>query len=252
MKFDVTTAIIQARMGSTRLPGKVLKEVNGQPLLLHQIRRVKQAKSIDRIIIATSDATQDDAIVKFCEQHVVDYFRGSENDVLARYYNSAKAFGANTIVRLTADCPLCDPTIIDLTVDLFKKEKIDYAANTVPPETSTFPDGTDVEVFSMAALERAHREAQDGHDREHVTFYFWKHNNGFKTAQLKNNQDYSRYRFTVDYPEDLEVVEFIIKALYRKQHVGTMQEIINLLETNLEIKVKNAKYYFGIGWDFNK
>jgi len=199
-------AIIQARMGSTRLPGKVLKEVNGKSLLMYQIERVKISKLLDKIVVATSMSSKDDLISDFCKRNNIDCFRGSENNVLSRYYECAKEFQADIVVRLTADCPLSDPVVIDDVISLFQKEKVDYTANTAPPDTTRFPDGSDVEVFSIQALKRAFIECLNPHDREHVTFYFWQHDNNFKTIQMSQGVDWSKYRFTVDYPEDFEVV----------------------------------------------
>lgn len=245
-------AIIQARMGSSRLPGKVLKQVNGIPLLEYQINRVKRSKLIDEIIVATSTSSQDDQIYALCEKIKVKCFRGSENDVLLRYYECAKKFKADVIVRLTADCPLIDPAIIDNTIKLYQKTGLDYAANTIPPQTRKFPDGFDVEVFSSQALERTFKEAPDPHDREHVTFYMWKYDFGFKTAQLEAKNDYSKFRFTVDYPEDFQVVEFIVNELAKKSIAGNLEEIISIIEAHPEIKEINSKYFFGIGWNQGK
>lgn len=241
-------AIIQARMGSTRLPGKVLKKVDGLPLLKYQIERVKDSPLIEQLVIATTTLEEDDVIVEFCEQGHIEFFRGSEGDVLSRYYECAREYKADIIVRLTSDCPLSDPIVIDEVITLFMHKNADYAANTVPPETSMFPDGSDVEVFSMKALERAYMECTETRDREHVTFYFWKYNNGFKTVQLTQQRDWSKYRITVDYPEDFEVVKFLIKELKIKGVFGHLADIIEILDSNQEIKQKNAKYYFGTGW----
>lgn len=241
-------AIIQARMGSKRLFGKVLKEVNGTPLLKYQVERVRKSQLLDNVVIATSNLDRDDEIESFCLNNKIECFRGSENDVLDRYYECAKKYRADVIVRLTADCPLIDPIIIDNIIYLYFEENIDFAANTVPPETSTFPDGSDVEVFSMEALERANREANDPKDREHVTFYFWKYNHGFKTVQLTQDQDWSRYRFTIDYPEDFDVIEFIINELLKNNSFGYLEDIIEILDSNPGIKEKNSQYYFGAGW----
>lgn len=242
-------AIIQARMGSTRLPGKVLKEVNGMPLLKIMLQRVALSKKIDKFVVATSMLTNDEPIVKFCNNEGVELFRGSETDVLSRYYECATKFEATVIVRLTADCPLIDPAIIDDVIELFASSQVDYAANTVPPENSTYPDGSDVEVFSYSALTRAHNEADTPSDREHVTFYFWKNaDRGFKTAQAKNTEDWSRFRLTVDYPEDLEVIEHIVSELYNNNKAVPLTEIIQFLKMRQDIYALNNKYYFGQGW----
>ena len=185
-------AIIQARMGSTRLPGKVLKNMNGSSLLEIQIERVKKSKNIKNIVVATSININDDEIEKFCLQKEINFYRGSENDVLSRYYECAKIYNIQTIVRLTADCPLIDPVIIDKVIDLFIENDVDYSSNTVPPDTSFWPDGSDVEVFSFEAIEKAYKKAKKQEDREHVTFFFWKNkSNGFKVNQLSNMEDWS-------------------------------------------------------------
>ncbi len=247
----MVAAIIQARMGSTRLPGKVLSEIGGAPMLEYQIRRVKEAKLIDKVIVATSMSPQDDVIVSFCRLKKITCCRGSESDVLSRYYDVAREYEVDIIVRLTADCPLIDPTVIDRTIDLFHQSSCDYVANTVPPETSRFPDGSDVEVFSMQALECANMEAESEEDREHVTFYFWKSRQGyqFRTSQLSHTEDWSEYRFTVDYPEDFEAVTRIIAILDERKQFGYLDEIIQILKDYPDIYELNSKYYFGIGWD---
>jgi spore coat polysaccharide biosynthesis protein SpsF len=131
---------------------------------------------------------------------------------------------------------------------LFQKERADYAANTAPPETTRFPDGSDVEVFSIQALERTFIECQDPHDREHVTFHFWRYGNNFKTVQLTQDVDWSKYRFTVDYPEDFEVVEYIFQELERRGSFGHLPEIVDIIDASPEIKAKNAVHHFGEGW----
>lgn len=241
--------IIQARMGSTRLPGKVLKEVDGKPLLKYQVERVSKSTLIDKVIVATSSLDQDKAIVNFCEQNHIEVFKGSENDVLGRYYLCAKQYNADTIVRLTADCPLSDPVVIDEVITLFKEQGVDYAANTAPPETRTYPDGSDVEVFSFSALEKAYNTTVSPRDREHVTFFFWEGDSGFKTAQLMRENNWAGYRFTVDYPEDFEVVEFLIMELKKRNRFGHLQEIIKILDSTPKIKAKNSQYRFGAGWN---
>lgn len=235
-------------MASKRLPGKVLKKVGGMPLLGYQLKRVERAGLINKAVVATSLNQEDDRIADFCKENNTCCFRGSHDDVLLRYYECAKKYNADAVVRLTADCPLSDPKIIDETVKLYKSGSFDFVANTVPIETSKYPDGCDVEVFSMKALERAHKECSDKHDREHVTFYFWKYDHGFKKAQLDSSNDYSKYRFTVDYPEDLEVVEFIARDLVKQGVFGHIKEIVEIINSNPQIRAKNSKYYSGIGW----
>jgi spore coat polysaccharide biosynthesis protein SpsF len=241
-------AIIQARMGSTRLPGKVLMEVDGVPLLEIMLSRVVKSELLDQVVIATSTLPNDDKIIEFCQKKNFECFRGSEEDVLSRYFECANKYKADIVVRLTADCPLIDPQIIDKVINHYLEKNVDYNANTIPSEKSTFPDGSDVEVFSLDALERAYKEAKDPKDREHVTFYFWKYNNNFTKAQLSQNSDWSNYRFTVDYPEDFEVVEFIIKELTKRKSFGHLKEVIEILEINPDIKNINSSYSFGQGW----
>ena len=167
---------------------------------------------------------------------------------MSRYYHCAKENNASTIVRLTADCPLIDPKVIDAVIDLYFSKKVDYAANTVPPETSYWPDGSDVEVFSFQALKKANKETTDISFREHVTFYFWKDTNKFSSVQLNNKQDWSNYRFTLDYPEDYEVIKLINDELLRKKLFGHIDEIIDILVSKPEIAEINKAFYFGIGW----
>ena len=242
-------AIIQARMGSTRLPGKVLMEVQGEPLLKIMMSRAVKSKLINKIVIATSHLPKDDQIQEFCQKYSYECFRGSENDVLSRYYDCAKKLRADVIVRLTGDCPLIDPEIIDDVIYYYTEKKVDYAANTLPPETSTFPDGSDVEVFSYEALEKAYKKVKKDSEREHVTHYFWRNDDGIKTAQLRQGNNLSNYRFTVDYPEDIEVVDFIVKKLIELKTFGNLKEIIGIQDMNPEIQKINSMYYSGIGWE---
>ena len=165
-------AIIQARMGSTRFPGKVMTDLAGRPLLDHVVKRAQQAHMLTLVRVATSDCPADDIIAQFCKEEEIPYFRGSEEDVLDRFYHAAEHFSADVIVRLTADCPLLDPEIIDRVVKFFQSGEYDYVSNTrIEP---TYPDGLDTEVFRYSALERAWREACLRSEREHVTPYIWK------------------------------------------------------------------------------
>jgi len=237
-------------MGSTRLPGKVLMGVNGRTLLAYQLDRISKSKKLNKVVIATSTLEKDDVIEAFCKDYGVDCYRGSENDVMSRYYECAKKYNPDTVVRMTADCPLIDPEIIDKVVQKFKDNNVDYCANTVPPETSKFPDGSDIEVFSMKALERANIEVQDEHRREHVTFQFWQDKN-YTSSQYIQDKDWSKYRITVDYPEDFEVVQYVFNELKNKKIFGNLDEIINIINSNNKIKEKNSQYFFGQGWEDN-
>lgn len=159
-------AIVQARMGSTRLPGKALKKVNGKPLIEILLYRLSLAKKIDKIILATSENSENDELANLVEKLEYEVYRGSEDDVLDRYYRAAKKYQPTSIVRITGDCPIIDPELVDEVIDLYHNKNVDYASNTEPP---TFPDGLDTEVFSFAALETAHQQATNSFDREHVT-----------------------------------------------------------------------------------
>jgi len=195
-------------MGSTRLPGKILKEVKGLPLLGHEIKRVELAKKISKIVLATTTLPEDDKTEEFCKKINIACFRGSVDDVLDRYYEAATEFGSfDAVMRLTGDCPLIDPIILDQLVEFFEQGRFDYASNV---GKETFPDGMDAEIFTVKALEEAYREARLKSEREHVTSYIRKSNH-FKKGNLESSGDYSAYRFTVDNPEDFEVIKFIIE-----------------------------------------
>lgn len=223
-------AIIQARMGSTRLPGKILKEVNNRPLLSYQIERLRQSQYIDELVIATTIEKQDDLIVEFCQENSILYFRGSETDVLERYYEAAVVFKADAIVRITSDCPIIDVQIVDKTIQYFLENgKYDYVSNTIE---RTYPRGLDTEIFSFAALEKAYNEAVLDRDREHVTAFFYTNPDVFSIGQIKSEIDYSKYRWTVDTEEDFELIKRIIQALYINDSLFTLQDTIKVMKDN--------------------
>jgi spore coat polysaccharide biosynthesis protein SpsF len=246
----MTVAIIQARMSSTRLPNKVLMKINNRPLLDYMIERVKCAKSVDKVVVATSADISDDSIANFCRDNNVLCFRGSLEDVLDRYYSAAKYFKADTIVRLTGDCPLIDPQIIDKLVSIYDNSSYDYVANTTPPKW-TFPVGMDVEVFSMSGLEKVWRIATKPSDREHVTFYFWKNSKLFSIFRCDLEKDLSRYRLTVDYPEDFEVVKAIFNNLYSENRIFSLDNMIQFLDKKPEIFQINSFSGSSRGWRSN-
>ena len=235
-------------MGSSRLPGKVLFKIEGQTLLEIMYGRIEKSKYLDKIIIATTVSKFDDPIVELCEKNNYDFYRGSEEDVLDRYYKTAKNYNPKTIVRLTSDCPLCDPDLVDKTIELFDQKNVDYASNTVPPDKKKYPDGTDVEVFSFKSLELAWKNSIDKKEREHVTFYFWKSNNDFSTAMLDNKMNWGKYRITVDYLEDFKCVKQIIEILKKENKFGNIDEIISILDKNPDIFNLNSKYTWGENW----
>lgn len=244
--------MIQARMGSTRLRGKVLMTVHGRSLLEHMLERVQRARLIDQIIVVTTTLDSDDIIVEHCERMRVSVMRGACDDVLDRYYQIANVVNASVIVRLTADCPLVDPETIDACISMQSVASVDYVANTAPPAIRTFPDGSDVEVFTYDALHTAWRDAASQPDREHVTHYMWMNPHMFKCAQLHMPIDCSSFRYTVDHQVDLDVVAFLISEIHRLRIDGTVEQLCMLLRTNPHISSLNAMHAFGEGWKKEK
>lgn len=220
-------AIIQARMGSTRLPNKVMKLIGGIPMIELLLARVAQSKSINQIIVATSFDSKNITLLEHVEK--LGYFceRGSEDDVLDRYFNAAKKHNADLVVRITGDCPLVDHDLIDDAIAQFKREGVDYISNASEP---TFPDGLDIEVFSYEALKKAHEDAREIFDREHVTPYL-RNSGKFKTSVIRNDKDLSSLRWTVDEPEDFSVIEKVFKYFYPRINF-TWKEILALQEKN--------------------
>ena len=242
-----TVAIVQARMGATRFPGKVLEAIEGRPMLWHVVRRVRKAKLIDRVVVATSENSLDDAVAKFCVAEDINCFRGSERDVLDRYYRAAKGFAADVVVRITADCPLIDPELIDRVIETRMKESCDYATNTLG---STYPDGLDVEVFSFAALERAWREAALPADREHVTAYI-VNSGAFRVCDVPSGTAaLGRLRWTVDHSQDLEFVRAVYARLESLNGNGfCYRDVLRLLDREPSLAainsgtIRNEGYY---------
>jgi len=224
-------AILQARMSSSRLPGKVLADVAGMPMLIRVVRRVEKAQHVDHVVVATSNHPLDDPIAALCDRERVSCFRGSLDDVLARYCDAAEAYNADVVVRVTGDCPLIDPRVIDSTVERFWEAQVDYASNLMP--RLTFPDGLDVEVFTAAALELASREAKKPSEREHVTPYL-RHAGKFRTAGIEASADLSGHRWTVDEPADLEFVRVIYELLDGLSDF-TMDDVLQLLSERPEL-----------------
>lgn len=233
-----TSIIVQARMTSTRFPGKVLKEVLGKPLLEYQIERLCRVKMADDVIIATTLNQTDQPIVDLCEKLGVKYFRGSEEDVLSRYYYAAQEAGADVVVRVTSDCPLIDPTVIDKVIDYYKHNTYDYVSNVMQ---RTYPRGMDTEVFSMSALERAFREAKELPEREHVTLYLERHPELFGPGDIAYKEDQSRHRWTVDQEEDFQLIKLILENIYIQNPLFTLEDILMMLERHPEWVQINAE-----------
>jgi spore coat polysaccharide biosynthesis protein SpsF len=223
--------IIQARMASTRLPGKVLMDISGKPMLLRVIDRIKHSKLNQKIIIATSIKREDDAIYDLALTQNIDVYRGSQNDVLNRFYEAAKTYKVDLIVRVTADCPLIDPYVMDLVIQAYLDNNKTIVTNAgIDLDKRTYPRGLDVEVFSFDSLALANKEADQKHQREHVTPYLYQDING--VSIVSNNVNLSNHRWTVDTPEDMEFVQ----KLYTE-----FENSINMLDYNNVIKylVKN-------------
>ena len=225
-------AILQARVSSSRLPGKVLKPILGKPMLQHQIDRVTRARSLDALVVATSTDASDDPVAGLCAAAGVNCFRGSLDDVLDRYYQAALEHQPRHIVRLTGDCPLIDPEIIDRLVEFYLAGSFDHAGNAVEP---MFPDGLDAEVFTFAALEAAWREASLPSQREHVTPFIHQQPDRFRIGSYTNDVDLSHLRWTVDEPEDFDLVERIYAALYPQKPDFTTADILALLARQPEL-----------------
>lgn len=205
-------AIIQARMTSTRLPGKVLKLASGRTMLERMCERVKQAKTIDQVVVATTTAPVDDAIVRVCRKIKISVYRGSLQDVLDRYYQAALEYKADVVVRLTADCPLIDPVLIDDVVNALMVNQADFACNRLPPPfTRTYPIGLDVEACTTSALADAWQHASQKNEREHVLPYLYAVPGRFKVVQLNHSPDLGHLRWTLDTPEDL----ILLRRIYR-------------------------------------
>lgn len=232
----MTIAIIQARISSTRLPGKVLLTLADKTVIEQVISRVSQAKKIDKIILATTTRKEDNALEQICLKAGIDCFRGSENDVLDRYFQAAKKFGGKNIIRITGDCPLIDPVVIDKVIDLYEVGGVDYATNVMPP---TFPDGLDTEIFSFSALEKVWREANLASQREHVTVYLWQNPQIFRQRHLKNKIDLSARRWVLDNPEDYEFMKQVFAKLYFLKPDFGMNDLLEFFAENPEIEKIN-------------
>lgn len=222
-----TLIIVQARMTSTRLPGKVLLPLAGEPMLTRLIERLRRVRRADGIVVATTTNTSDDPIAMLCEQLGVPCHRGSEHDVLSRYADAARLHGADVVVRITSDCPLIDPALIDQTIAAYDEGGSDYVSNMLPP---TWPYGMAVEVFSAAALAQAHAEATQAAEREHVTPFLYWHPERYRLRNVASPVDLSQHRWTVDTPEDYALVGRLFDHLMPTHPHFTQADVLALLD----------------------
>lgn len=243
-----TIAIVQARMGSTRLPDKVMRPIHGVPMIELLLQRLAKAKRVDQIVLATSTDPRNEPLATHVRKLGYDVFLGSENDVLDRYYQAAKRYQPDTVVRITGDCPLIDPELVDQVITAYETQGVEYLSNTTPP---TYPDGLDTEVFSFSALEQAAQQATKTADREHVT-PFIRESELFKTGNIVHSQDCSQERWTVDEQVDLEVVTAVFDHFYPRvdfswlEVLALRQKQQELFETNRHI-IRNEGVSMGTG-----
>ena len=231
------TAIVQARTGSTRFPNKVFAELVGKPLIAHIIERLRFSKEVESIILATTTNPDDDLLERWAATHAISVYRGSEEDVLARFYYAGKTSRSDIIVRITADDPFKDPMITDRVIGALRDQSLDFAFNNRPP---TFPEGLDAEVFTFSALKRASAEAKDPFEREHVTQYFYRHPELFTQTNISHPSDLSHLRWTLDTEEDYQMVSRVYEKLYRPGKIFLMNDILDLLKQYPEIARINS------------
>ncbi len=248
-----TIAIIQARMGSSRLPGKVLRPVVGKPMLAHIVERLRLAQGVNEVIVATSDQVADEQIVSFCSQSGIACFTGSESNVLDRFYRAALHYQGDAVIRITADCPLVDPAMISQLITLYQSGEYDHVsvatgAGALFMDGGRFPDGYDAECIRFTALHEAWRDATLPGDREHVTPYLWRQPEKFRLQVLKSATDYSSLRLTVDNEEDFQLIEHIYQALYQEHQAFLLSDVVEFLTTHPELSHMNQAHIGNEGY----
>jgi spore coat polysaccharide biosynthesis protein SpsF len=246
--------VIQARLGSSRLPGKVLLPLAGKELLVRMVERVNRAFLCGQVVVATTDKPADDAIEQICRREGFLYFRGHETDLLDRHFRAASQYYAEAVVKIPSDCPLIDPHIIDQVISFYLdsdevpgNHKYDYVSNLHPP---SYPDGNDVEIMSMKAMAAAWKEACKNFEREHTTPFIWEQPHRFRVGNMKweTGLDYSMtHRWTIDYPEDYRFIKAIYDHLYKRNPGFGLEDILNLLEEEPGI-IRINKRYAGVNW----
>jgi spore coat polysaccharide biosynthesis protein SpsF len=232
-------------MGSSRLPGKVIKPILGRPMLGYIVRRLRAAPAIDEVVAAVPDDAANEPLRRFCRHDGITVFEGSENDVLDRFYQTARFHRADTVIRITADCPLVDPEVIGRLIARYKSGGYDYfavaaGADAMRLTSGRFPDGLDAECFSFSVLEQAWQEVTDPLDREHVTRFIWRQKDRFNCGQLYSDADYSHLRLTVDHLNDFALIEKIYEALYNEKRIFLFSDVVDLLERKVELGKLNA------------
>lgn len=233
-----TVAIVQARMSSTRLPGKIMLPVLGKPLLELQVERIRRAKGVDEVVIATTTNDGDDQVERLTQRLGIGCFRGSEHDVLDRVLRAAHAFNADLIVEITGDCPLIDFQVIDTLLEVYHANNYDYVANVLK---RTYPRGLDTQVFATSVLEEVARLTDDPVDHEHVSLYIYEHPERFKLHNVESGllQEYWDLRLTVDTPDDFELIRRIYEELYPSNPAFTVEDIVELFERRPELRKIN-------------
>ena len=249
MSVPKILTVVQARMGSSRLPAKVLLPLAGQPLLVRLVQRVQRARLAGTVVVATTTGAADDAIAELCAANGLECFRGDALDLLDRHYQAARHYGADVVLKIPSDCPLIDPAVIDEVVRFYLDfaERYDFVSNLHP---ATFPDGNDVEVMPFEALETAWREARRPLEREHTTPFFWENPGRFRLGNVEwgTGLDYSMsHRWTIDYPEDYDFITAVYEALYPGNPTFGLAEILRLLAQRPGIAQLNARYA-GVNW----
>ena len=240
--------ILQARTNSSRLPNKILLKIKEKTILEYELERILKSIEINKIIVATTTNKKDDEIVKICEKMKIEYYRGSENDVLHRFKMASDTTNAKTIVRLNSDCPLLDPLLIDDTIRLFLTSEYDYVS-TLFPKTGSYPDGMSVEVFSKNLLDKIFLESKKPSEREHVTPLIWNNPQKFKIKRMENKKNLSKYRFCLDYEEDFHLIKHVIENLLLSKPNFKLDELIEWMEQNPDAFKINSEIKSDEGWE---
>lgn len=226
--------IVQARSSSSRLPGKVLKPILGKPMILHELERLQHSKRIDKIVLATSQDESDKGLADIVADNAFEAYRGSLDDVLERYYQCAKSYQPEHVVRITGDCPVIDWRIVDAVIGMHLTEGYDYTVT-----SEEYPDGLDTEVIRFSVLEQVWKDARMSSEREHVTLYIRNHADQFRCGQMACRQNLNRMRWTVDEPQDFEFIRQVYEELYGQNNDFSMQDILQLLERRPELLAIN-------------